>query len=253
MPDFIDVIPPRLLITRFSPHAERLAKRLITELDIFNIAQPLLKVVQTDEFDCAETVLNKSYDHIIAVSTHAVEYTDQALLGNWPKTHYVAVGKATKRSLEKCVNERVSTPKVAFNSEGLLDLAVFQNVNKQKILILRGKGGREFLADTLKSRGAEVTYFQPYQRVAVTFANFSFIKKCQQKKINGAIITSIELLNQLINITQKEDIDWLKSITIYSASQRISTQANELGWDDTITLPGISDQEIISYFNERTS
>lgn len=245
--------PPRLLITRFAPHAERLSKRLTNELGVFSIAQPLLKVVQTDEFDCANAVLHKDYDHIIAVSSHAVEYTDQALLGNWPKAQYFAVGKATKCSLEGCVNERVSSPKNAFNSEGILALAAFKNVSKQNVLILRGKGGREFLADTLKSRGATVTYFQPYQRVAVTFDNLHLIKNCQQKKINGAIITSIELLNQLIHITPTEDLNWLKSITIYSASDRISNQANLLGWDDAVTLPGISDQEIIRYFNERAS
>ena len=238
---------PRLLITRFAPHADRLSI-LLNELGIFSIAQPLLKVVKTDEFDCADEVINNGYDHIIAVSVNAVEYTDRSMVTKWPKSNYFAVGNATQLALENATEQAVSSPFQNFNSEGILDLPQLQNVKNKRVLILRGKGGREFLADTLRQRDAIVDYHQSYQRVVVESTDTRLIKKCQQKQINGAIITSTELLNQLIIITAKDDLGWLKNITIYSASERITESAKALGWDSVHTLPGISDKEIINYF-----
>ena len=135
-----------------------------------------------------------------------------------------------------------------FNSEGVLDLVALKSVNKKRILILRGKGGREFLADSLIDRGAIVDYYQPYQRVVIENVDYNLIKKCQQKKINGAIITSIELVNQLVCLCDDVNDSWLRSITIYSASQRIADHAQTLGFHKTKVLSGISDQNIISYF-----
>lgn len=238
---------PRLLITRFAPHADRLSI-LLNEVGVFSIAQPLLKVVKTDEFDCADEVLNNGYDYIIAVSVNAVDYTDRAILSKWPTARYIAVGKATQVSLEKASQQRVLAPQEYFNSEGVLDLVELQNVKGKRILILRGKGGREFLADSLIERGATVDYYQPYQRVVVENIDYNLIKKCQQKKINGAIITSIELINQLVCLCDDVDQGWLKNITIYSASQRIADHAQTLGFHKTKVLSGISDQNIISYF-----
>ncbi len=247
MKHLVDVVFPRLLITRFAPHAARVSV-LLQDIGIFSIAQPLLKVEKTDEFSVADLVLNKGYDHIIAVSVHAVGYTSQALLGNWPISNYIAVGKATQREFECVLKQSVDRPQKQFNSEGLLDLEQLQNVAQKRILILCGKGGRAFLADSLRERGAIVDYYQPYQRVAIDNVGAQVIKKCQQKQVNGVIITSIELLNQLVCITENVDMDWLKSITIYTISKRITEYARVLGWHKIITLPGISDQEIIDYF-----
>jgi len=247
MRHLVDVVFPRLLITRFSPHAARLSV-LLQDLGIFSIAQPLLKVEKTDEFHHADLVFNRSYDRIIAVSVHAVSYTAEAIFERWPISNYFAVGKATQREFECAVKQSVYRPKKQFNSEGLLDLAQLQNVAQKRILILRGKGGSAFLADILRQRGAIVDYYQPYQRVAVDNVGANLIKKCQQKQVNGIILTSIELLNQLVYITENVDMDWLKSITIYTISKRITEYACVLGWHKIITLPGISDEEIIGYF-----
>ena len=242
-----DIVLPRLLITRFSPHADRLSV-LLQSMGIFSIAQPLLKVEKTDEFDLADAVLNKGYDHIVAVSMHAVDYTDKALFKIWPISNYIAVGRATQRELERAVKQSVDSPQKQFNSEGLLDLEQLQNISQKHILILRGMGGREFLADSLRARGAIVDYYQPYQRVAVDNVGTNLIKNCLQKQVNGVIITSIGLLNQLVCITEDVDMDWLKSLTIYTASKRITEYAKVLGWYKVITLAGISDESIISYF-----
>ncbi|HEY5715135.1 MAG TPA: uroporphyrinogen-III synthase [Psychromonas sp.] len=238
----------RLLVTRFAPHAQRLTD-LLNEQGIFAVAQPLLAVQKTGEFNNASRVFAKHYDYIIAVSPNAVDYTDQALAGmNWPQTNYLAVGKGTQAKLIRATAQNVDIPEKCFDSEGLLDLPALSDLQGKHILILRGVGGRELLCDTLTKRRAVVDYYQPYQRVAIDLSDSDFIREWQRKEINGAIISSIELLERLIAVVPVTAHAWLKSLTVYAPSQRITEQAKRWGWSDVKILPGMSDEQIVDYF-----
>jgi len=244
------MVKPRLLITRFEPHAQRLAD-LLNEQGVYSLAQPLLKIEPVD--DCCEPFI-KNYDFIIAVSRNAVKYTVQNLNGNdWPIAHYFAVGEATQLRLQKQSRQEVIIPNSSFNSEGLLALPLLKQLENRSILILRGVGGRELLKEELIARGASVDYYEPYQRVAIKLSKLAGVYKWQQQAINGAIISSVELLEQLIKLTEEEHRDWLKSLTLFSASERILKYARSLGFHKTVLLPSIVDQDIINYFTNEGS
>ena len=236
----------RLLITRFAPHAQRLAD-LLNEQHIFSVAQPLLKTVPVED---SFSPFTKSYDDIIAISSNAVEYTK---IKEWPIACYFAVGDATQSLLKEKTKQAVSVPLGSFNSEGLLALTQLQNIKNRSILILRGVGGREFLKEELTSRGANVDYYESYQRVAIHLPRSTTVHKWQQQAINGAIISSIELLEQLIIVVPSEHQEWLKSLSIFAASKRILEHANTLGFSKTHLLPSISNQKIIDYFTDEGS
>ncbi|MFT6927893.1 MAG: uroporphyrinogen-III synthase [Psychromonas sp.] len=238
----------RLLVTRFAPHAQRLTD-LLNAQGTVAFAQPLLTIQKTAEFNQVSKVLAKNYDYIIAVSPNAVDYTDQALAGlNWPQSEYLAVGKATQVKLKAATAQNVVVPEKCFDSEGLLDLPLLSALQGKRILILRGTGGRELLCDTLRQRGAIVDYYQPYQRVAIALCGDILTKEWQQQNINGAIISSIELLERLMAVVPPAAQSWLKSLTIYAPSERILDQAKRWGWSNTKVLPGISDHQVIDYF-----
>lgn len=238
----------RLLVTRFAPHAQRLTD-LLNAQGTVAFAQPLLALEKTTEFSHVSKVLAKNYDYIIAVSPNAVDYTQKALKGlSWPQTEYLAVGKATQAKLKTASAQNVVIPEKCFDSEGLLDLPLLLNLQGKQILILRGVGGRELLCDTLTQRGAIVDYYQPYQRVAIALCGEALIKEWQQQNINGAIISSIELLERLMAVVPIAAQEWLRSLTIYAPSERILDQAKRWGWLNTKVLPGISDQQVIDYF-----
>ena len=76
------------------------------------------------------------------------------------------------------------------------------------------------------------------------------IREWQRKDINGAIISSIELLERLIASGAGYSAKWLKSITIYAPSLRITEQAKHWGWSDVKILPGMSDEQVIDYFKD---
>lgn len=236
---------PRLLITRFEPHAQTLSD-LLSENGIYSIAQPLLQIKPVA---ATEIPLGKVYDFIIAISCNAVIHTNNNFCGiEWPETHYLAVGEATQRLLEKYTRQSVTVPVSTFSSEGLLALPCLQKLDNRSVLILRGVGGREYLKQHLCHRGASVDYYESYQRVAIDFPTEKMSQKWQQQGINGAIISSVELLEQLIKVTLKEQQDWLKSITLFAASERIINYAHDLGFYHTALLPGSANQDIIDYF-----
>lgn len=240
----------RLLITRFAPHAARLAEQLNAQ-GVFALAQPLLQVEKTAEFDDASLLISTSYDYIIAISRHAVDYSDQALASkSWPVCNYLAVGKATQKKLQAVTGQKVSVPDEFFSSEGLLELPCLKQVQGKRILILRGVGGRPLLAEQLTARGAIVEYYQPYQRATISLNGQELIQQWRQQNINGVIVSSVELLQRLIAITPQQELGWLKAITLYAPSERIADQATLAGWSNVRLLSGMLDKQIVDYFIE---
>jgi len=238
----------RLLVTRFSPHAARLAA-LLNAQGIFAVAQPLLSVRKTPEFAHSSCVFTKNYDYIIAVSRNAVDYTNQALAeNNWPRSCYLAVGKGTQAALWRATGQTVFVPEGPFDSEGLLALPCLAQIYNKRILILRGLGGRELLAESLTARGAMVDYYQPYQRVAINLNGFLMVEQWQLQNINGIIISSVALLNRLLEVVPQDALTWLKTMTIYAPSKRITEQASLAGWSNVQVLPGMLDKQIVDYF-----
>lgn len=108
----------------------------------------------------------RSYQLAIFISANAVEYARQLLADTWPPPLSVAaVGKATARALMASGVQQVLQPTAGFNSESLLALPELQQVAGKKIIIFRGQGGRELLADSLRQRGAQVDYAEVYRRI----------------------------------------------------------------------------------------
>ncbi|MDE9537548.1 uroporphyrinogen-III synthase, partial [Xenorhabdus bovienii] len=76
---------------------------------------------------------------------------------SWPdKLSYYGIGKSTsllfqrQTGLEICWSEKGET------SEDLLQLPSLQQMSNKKVLLLRGNGGREVIASTLRMRGGDV-------------------------------------------------------------------------------------------------
>jgi len=238
----------RLLITRFAPHAQELVDAL-AEVGCFSIAQPLLTVVGLNDPKTLDTFLSEHYDAVIAVSGNAVKYAEYNILDAWPKAQYFAVGESTRDKLALACQQQVTCPLFRFDSEGLLALDALQNVDGKRILILRGKGGRNLLENTLVERGAEVDFFQTYKRVKLDLDGTDLVNFWQQASINGAIISSVEILNQLFVLVPKEYTSWLCMLTFYVPSQRVANQARLLGVENIILLPSLHTNQIVDFFH----
>jgi len=166
------------------------------------------------------------YDLIIFVSRNAVKYIQPCLAEAFPVSLKVAaVGKATAASLEQYGQGVDITPASQFDSEGLLATAELMNVADQRILIVRGRGGREQLAETLRARGAHVDYAEVYQRIPT-----EQVLTYRDNDIDAIIITSSEALLNLQQIAGRPGKAWLLEKQLVMLHERIAVRANELGF-----------------------
>lgn len=140
------------------------------------ILQPMLKIEAIEETPTIRSQFMNidAFDVVIAISRNAAEAGLAQLDQYWPLGQYtisgplgvtwVAIGPVTAEVM-KSQGLEVEMPEGQFDSEGALKLKSLQNVAGKKILIWRGVGGRETLAQTLRERGAEVVYSELYQRL----------------------------------------------------------------------------------------
>ena len=177
------------------------------------------------------------YNWIIFVSINAVNYSLSMCRGKLripTQVKVAAIGKSTANVLENNKFRVDLLPKEQFNSEALLASADLQDVAGQYILIVRGKGGRSLLAGELRERGAHVEYAEVYCRVRPPVNVGPIITLWQQQGMHAVIVTSAEILQNLIAILGINGWDLLKNTPLIVPSQRIAQKAKNIGFEKVI-------------------
>jgi uroporphyrinogen-III synthase len=241
-----------VLITRSEKKAQQLALS-IQQQGMLCVNQPLFDYQPLDNSQKCEALLTQ-VDIVIFVSVAAVEFAHTSYPASyWQFKHVLAVGKATQNALKQLDILNVLSPEQE-NSEGLLKLPLLETgLCDKKITIVRGNGGREHLAETLKNRGSKVSYLESYQRVWRIFPK-DISKQWYEQQINCIVVTSnaiLEKLVQLMRITTPSNINditsyWLKQCVWIVVSKRIANTAVSLGLTQVVTCSGASDKQIIA-------
>jgi uroporphyrinogen-III synthase len=114
---------------------------------------------------------------VVFVSPNAVEefFAVRPLASTWPESTVAAsVGPGTTHALarhgvpEKCIAEPAADS-IQFDSESLWRSLSHDDWDGKSVLIVRGDGGRDWLADTLRSNGAVVSFVAAYRRMTPEF------------------------------------------------------------------------------------
>ncbi|MGM0521345.1 MAG: uroporphyrinogen-III synthase [Pseudomonadota bacterium] len=171
------------------------------------------------------------YQKIIVVSPFAADCLSAALDRYWPQLpigiDYYSVGSATAQTLYAKLGVRVHVPANSGEdtSEALLALPSLQHVDRQKVLIVAGDGGRALLADTLSARGANVTRASVYRRVYAPPDN-SGKTRLTQGNYQALIVTSGEQLQHLAKWCNQAALNQ----PLIVSSRRLATLAETLGF-----------------------
>ncbi|HEY9148355.1 MAG TPA: uroporphyrinogen-III synthase, partial [Gammaproteobacteria bacterium] len=134
-------------------------------------------------------------------------------------------------------------PESQFDSEGLLALPGLQAVRGKRILILRGNGGRELMAATLRDRGAQVDYAEVYRREPPDTAA---AEAGWLGKTDIITVTSSEALQNLVALTDVAQRPQLLAKPLVVVSERAAALAHALGFKSpALVTPQTSDEAIV--------
>jgi len=216
-----------IAITRPLGQAAKLAE-LITTQGGKPILFPLIAIKPLDDYSGLEQQLTglAQYDWAIFISSNAVQNAMPHLLaklGSIPENlQFAAIGPITAAELAKFGVASVLTPQGRFDSESLLALPEMQTVANKNIVIFRGAGGRDVLADTLKARGATVDFAECYLRVNPQSDANVLSALWQNNQLHAVVITSSEAMRHLLDITDDDNAAWIRGVTLCVNHARIA-------------------------------
>jgi uroporphyrinogen-III synthase len=183
------------------------------------------------------------------VSPNAVSHTLSTLPREvWPADLRVAtVGPATAKALHAAGFEQVIVPTQRFDSEAVLDLPQFGTdaVRGRRILILRGDGGRELLADTLVERGAEVVAVACYQRRKSWRDPSPLFDAYRQHHLDALVFSSSEGVRFFAEISGETGRDMLKTLPVFAPHPRIVDALQQAG-AHRASLTGMGDEGVLA-------
>ena len=105
-----------------------------------------------------------------------------------------------------------------------------RRVAGKRVLIARGRGGRERLRDGLTARGAEVAYLEVYQRAKPAVSQAVMERAWRDETPDAVVVTSLAGLNNLIEMTPASEQTRLRETALIVMSERIERQAMEQGF-----------------------
>ncbi len=183
------------------------------------------------------------YDLVIFVSANAVRYGAD-FLDQRRDVPVAAVGQATAAALNSAGYRVSLMPPEGADSESLLAMRELAHMTGQRVLIVRGSGGRELLAEVLTARGAQVQYAEVYTREPAR-PSAELQADVEQLWRQGAIsvyaATSVELLEALVGIVTLRCRQLMDSTALVTGSRRVAEAASRLGLGSPILIADSSD------------
>jgi uroporphyrinogen-III synthase len=244
----------RVLVTRPAHQAENLS-RLIEKSGGVAVRLPTIAIVECDDLFVIQKKLTRldSFQWLIFISANAVNFALKANDGKIPQCkmrQIAAIGKATANALEIAgVSVDLSTGQ-PYTSEALLAMPDMQHMQGQGILIVRGEGGREELANTLRRRGADVHYLNVYKRIIPSTDNTHVIALLEQHKLDVITATSGEVLQNLLIMLGAAHHRQLFSLPLVVVSDRIKLLATDMGFKRIAVASSPSDEAILETINQ---
>jgi len=219
-------------------------------------SQPLLELRALDELPPAQRRLLLDldvYQHVIFISGNAVQFGMACIEDFWPQLPlgltWYAIGDATAGLLRDFGIEAV-TPGGAMTSEALLAVPELQRVLDQRILIIKGEGGRATLREELARRGAKVDELACYRRSCPDLPAGELAARLREWRIDWVMISSGEGLANLQALLRWPETTKFRDMRVIVPSERIAHLARKAGFDQVVTAENASDVAMLHALEE---
>jgi uroporphyrinogen-III synthase len=196
-----------VLVTRAEHQAARLC-RLLEAQGAGALRLPAIEIKPCGERrESSERIgALDAFDLIVFTSANAVRF-GSALLERRRDLTLAAIGPATARALDESGYDVALLPAGGFDSEALLAHPRLEHLSAQRILLIKGAGGRRMLEDELTRRGAQVISVDVYQRTHATLSAAA-LAAVQEELAAGRLhvitATSLEVGSHLLDIVPDE-------------------------------------------------
>ncbi|MGB0713983.1 MAG: uroporphyrinogen-III synthase [Gammaproteobacteria bacterium] len=222
-----------VVVTRPEAQALGLCER-IAQAGGTAIRFPTIEIVPSHDEGAADLLGRGDFDLLIFISANAVSHgLPQLRRGHAP---VFAVGRATEAALAGAGFAVAARPVAPFNSEALLALSELNAVRGKRVLIVRGSGGRELLAETLRSRGARVDYADVYRRRRPDTPESVLFAGWVAGDIHAITATSVETLDNLHAMLGPAARALLLNTPLVVASERVRERALGLGFRASVLV-----------------
>jgi uroporphyrinogen-III synthase len=234
-----------VLVTRPAAQAEGLC-RLIAAAGGRALRLPTIEIEPPADPAAATTLLAQRWDVVIFISRNAVDgalaLAPEALRSSGAKL--AAVGRATAGAMDQAGLPPTLVPGAGFDSEALLALPALDAVAGQRVLIVRGEGGRALLGETLAARGAEVRYAEVYRRAAAT-VDVAALLPAWREELHLLTATSDAVLDNLLALLPPAAQPWLKGLPLAVLGPRNAETARSRGFAQVAVAPDTSDHGML--------
>jgi uroporphyrinogen-III synthase len=189
------------------------------------VIEPLVcRLLQTDP--------GRRFDTVLFTSANAVRLAHAQRAFPWPEINIHAIGSATARELEEHGQTLALQPVAPFNSESYL--LQMNQVQPERLLIVKGEGGRTMISEKLQERGWEVSHADVYRR-RLPVVEHAKIARLFSKPVPDIVsVTSNEALENLVTLAGEYRPALLR-LPLVLNSERAAALARQLGFaSDTL-------------------
>ena len=239
-----------VLVTRPAGQADTLCSAL-QQRGFDTHQQPLLELCPLPALAPADRqqLLNlDQFGHVIFISGNAVRFGMEEIEGHWPQLpvglNWYAIGSATA-SLLGDYGVVALAPSQEMTSEGLLKLPTLQQVAGEKILVVKGEGGRETLRQALEERGAVVSELRCYRRICPTLAPGALADMLADWQIDLIQIGSGEALTNMLALLSNKESTNLQDIALLLPSRRVAREAEAMGFTNLVVADNAADAALL--------
>jgi uroporphyrinogen III methyltransferase/synthase len=258
--------PYTVVVTRPAGQSTALAAQLAAAR-IATLDFPLIDIAPAEDLAPLHAALGalERYALVVFISPNAVDHAFAESGAIWP--HALPVGVVGPGSVAALARHgveapayQVISPAVAaddeaarFDSEALfaaIDTSLgAASLEGRRVLIVRGDGGREWLAERLREAGVEVETVAAYRRLVPepSMAAWTRVHELLAGEPHAWLVTSSEGVRNLDELAREHlngvEIAQLKRATLVTPHPRIAQTARGLGFD-SITVSGAGDERI---------